>query len=198
LIKKGKVEESLELIDYELGVDESLIESLTLFRDMLLTRVAEFDEEEVEKLHRKRFYPWVKKWLKTTPGVEESLQRFAEQFRAHGSFFKQNVFISEQPDRYVMTLAPCGTGGKLRRNRTVGATKEAYPWSWGKSGVCYYCTHCCVFQEILPIEMRGYPICVTQYADKAEEPCVHYYYKQPELIPDEYFTRIGKTPYRLK
>ena len=54
-----------------------------------------------------------------------------------------------------------------------------------------------MFQEILPIEMRGYPICVTQYSDRPEDPCVHLYYKRPELIPDEYFTRIGKTPWGL-
>ena len=197
-IKSGKTDEALELIDYELALDRSLFDSLTMFRDMLLSRVASFGEEEVEKLHRERFSPWVKEWLNTIPGVKESLQRFCEQFRALGILMPQNLIVTEEPDRYVMKLNPCGTGGRLRRTRKVGSTKKAYPWSWSKSGVCYYCTHCCVFQEILPIEMRGYPICVTQYTDDPKEPCVHLYYKKPELIPDEYFTRIGKTPWRLQ
>jgi hypothetical protein len=197
-IKSGKTDEALELIDYELALDRSLFDSMTMSRDMLLSRAASFDEKEVEKLHRERFSPWVKEWLNTIPGVEESLQRFTEQFRGHGILMPQNLIVTEEPDRYVMRLDPCGTGGRLRRTRSVGATKKAYPWSWSKSGVCYYCTHCAVFQEILPIEMRGYPICVTQYADDPKEPCLHLYYKKPELIPDEYFTRIGKTPWRLK
>jgi len=29
--------------------------------------------------------------------------------------------------------------------------------------------------------------------EKPEDPCIHYYYKKPELIPKEYFTRIGVT-----
>lgn len=184
----GRAGEAVELMDYELSVCRNQINSLTFFRNILFTRLAEFDEEEVGKLERQRYSPWVKDWLQNTPGVEESLQRFSEQFRA----MQANITITDEPDRYVMSLDPCGTGGRLRRSGSVGSTKKAYPWSWNKSGVCYYCTHCCIFQEILPIEIRGYPICVTQYPDRPEDPCVHFYYKKPELVPEEYFTRIGK------
>ena len=194
-IKAGNAEEALEFINYELSVVRGLIDSLTLFRNMALDRLAAFDEEAVEKLERERYTPWVKDWLSTTPGVEESLHRFTEQFRAHGQI---DFTVIEEPDRYVMTLDPCGTGGRLRRARAAEGTKKAYPWSWSKSGVCYYCTHCCVFQEVLPIEMRGYPICVTEYPDNPGDPCIHLYYKKPESIPDEYFTRIGQTPWRLR
>jgi hypothetical protein len=194
-IKAGQMDEASKLIDYELGTFQRLIDSLTLGREMLLIRLASFDEEEIEKFHRERYTPVVQDWLATTPGVEESLQRFTEGFRP----FTRNLRVQEDADKYIMTLDPCGTGGRLRRNKgIVGATKKAYPWSWRRVGVCYYCSHCCMFQEILPIEMRGYPICVTQYADRRENPCVHLYYKKPELIPDEYFIRIGKTPWRLR
>jgi hypothetical protein len=47
--------------------------------------------------------------------------------------------------------------------------------------------------EILPIEMRGYPIRVNIIGDKPSDPCIHYYYKKPELIPEQYFTRIGQS-----
>ncbi len=191
-IKAGRVDEALELIDYELDRDCAAIDSLTLGRDMLLTRLGRFGEEEIEKFHRERYSPSVIDWLSTTPGVEESLRRFTEIFRV----FTPNLFVTEEVDRYVMKMDPCGTGGRLRRMRSVGTTQKAYPWSWSKSGVCYYCTHCSVFQEILPIEMRGYPICVTQYPDNPQDPCIHFYYKKPELIPDEYFIRIGKSPWR--
>lgn len=193
-IKEGKTGEALELIDYELGLVFGLIDSLTMFRNMSLARLAEFDEDAVGKIERERYTPWVKIWLSTTPGVEESLRRSIEQFRVHSQ-----IEIIEEPDRYVMKLDPCGTGGRLRRSgKEVSGTKKAQPWSWGKSGVCYYCTHCCLMQEVLSIEMRGYPICVTQYPDNPAAPCVHLYYKKPELIPDEFFIRLGKTPWRLR
>jgi len=194
-IKAGRVDEALEFIDYELAARQGLIDALTLHRDMLLTKIASLGkEDDVEKIHRQIYYPRVRDWLSTTPGVEESLQRFTHVFRT----FTENLTVTEEPDRYVMKLDPCGTGGRLRRSgKNSGGTQKAYPWSWNKNGVCYYCSHCCMFQDILPTEERGYPICVTQYPDRPEDPCVHYYYKKPELIPDEYFTRIEKTPYRV-
>jgi hypothetical protein len=104
-----------------------------------------------------------------------------------------------------MGFNPCGSGGRMRRIGEVdktpprtgkvfnlGVTKKAYPWSWGKVGVPYYCIHCCVFHEILPIEWRGYPIKITEYSDDPMAPCYWYFYKDPALIPDHYFTRIGK------
>jgi hypothetical protein len=193
-IQAGRLNEALDFLDYDLSVAKATIDSLTLFREATLTRLAAFGEEEIEKIHRERYYPWMTEWLETTAGVEESLQRFSEAFR--GLFF--DFTITEEPDRYVMKLDLCFTGGKLRRTRNIGTTKKAYPWSWSKSGVSYYCTHCCVFQEIIPIEIRGYPICVTEYPDRPEDPCVKFFYKKPEFIPDEYFTRVGKTPYRPK
>ena len=62
---------------------------------------------------------------------------------------------------------------------SIGTTKKAYPCSWGKSGVSYYCIHDCVFWEMVPIELRGYPIAVVQYADKPKDPCVLLSYKKP-------------------
>jgi len=192
-IKEGRTDEALELMDYEISVGRRMIDGLTLMRQLVLARLASYDESEVEKLYRERYAPWVKDMLSATPGVEEGMQRFCELFRN----LQSNIVITEEPDRWVLTMDPCGSGGRLIRSGPFEGTKKPYTWSWGRSGVCYYCSHCCMFQEILPIEERGYPICVTQYPENPQDPCVHYYYKKPELIPDEYFTRIGKTPYRL-
>ena len=119
--------------------------------------------------------------------MEETLERCTYSQKGHHA----NFTIVEEPDRYVVTYDPCGTGGKLRRTRSVGTTKKAYPWSWSKSGVPYYCTHCCVHFETIATEIRGYPIKIALPGNKPEDPCVHLFYKKPELIPEEYFTRIG-------
>lgn len=114
--------------------------------------------------------------------------------------------LVEEKDRYVMAFDPCGSGGRMMRGskldnslpRTgppynLGCTSKAYPWSWGKKGVPYYCTHMCMWSEIIPIELRGYPVKITDFPDKSNEPCVCYIYKDPKLIPEIYYTRIGKT-----
>jgi len=66
----------------------------------------------------------------------------------------------------------------------------AYPWSWGRKGVPYYCCHCYLMHDIIPIEIRGSP-CESLIRENGKDPCIYYYYKKPELIPEEFFTRIG-------
>jgi hypothetical protein len=76
---------------------------------------------------------------------------------------------------------------------SIWMAKKAYPCTWGKSGVSYYCMHDCVFLKIVPIESRGYPVAVVQYAEKPKDTSVLLSYKKPESIPEGYFARVGKT-----
>ena len=185
----GRINEALELVEYGLAENQAIHDALASFVDDNLSYIARFGEEELEKFLRQKYYDRVKNWLSVTPGLEESLQRFSEYQRSHFS----NFTVVEEPDRYVVRYDPCGTGGRLMRTKNVARTQKAYPWSWGKSGISYYCTHCCVAWEIIPIELRGYPLRIHLIAEKPEDPCIHLYYKRPELIPEEYFTRVGKT-----
>lgn len=188
-IQSGRSDAALDFLEYGCAIDKALSDGLVAFIDELLTHLATLGEEEVYKFIRKRYYPRVQDWLARTPGVEESLQREVENQRGHYG----NVKVTEETDRYVVRCDPCGTGGRLRRVKNVEVTKKAYPWSWGKAGIPYYCTHCSVMWEIIPIELRGYPIAIFLPGDKPEDPCLHLYYKKPELIPEEYFTMVGKT-----
>jgi len=184
-IQSGKRDDALELLEYGCSEGKTMHDSLVSFVDDALTHLASYGAVEVYKVIRHRYYPRVMEWLSTTPGVEESLQRCVEYQRSHYG----NVEVTEESDRYVVRCNPCGSGGRLRLTKKVGVTTKAHPWSWGKSGVPYYCTHCAVLWEILPKELRGYPIRITLPGDSPEEPCIHYYYKKPELIPREYFDR---------
>jgi hypothetical protein len=186
-IKAGRTEEALEFVEYGCEQDKETHDSLVAFIDILLTHIASKDEKQVEQIVRLRGMPKVKAWLSVTPGVIESLQRCTEFQRRHYADFT----VSEEPERFVVRCDPGGSGGRLRRTRNVGATKKAYPWSWGKIGVPYYCIHCCLQWEIIPTELRGYPIRVTLPGGSPEDPCVHLFYKRPELIPEEYFVRVG-------
>ncbi|MFC2066434.1 hypothetical protein ACFLUO_05155 [Chloroflexota bacterium] len=189
-IKAGKAEEALEYHEYSRSESERNNNTLVSFIEGGLTYLANcFGEEEVEKVLRQRYYPVVQEWLEATPGVEETLLRSTESQRGHHA----NFTVKEEPDRYVVTYDPCGTGGRLRRTRSVGTTKKVYPWAWNESGVPYYCCHCFLKWEKFPIELRGYPLRINLRGAKPEDPCVHVFYKKPELIPEEYFTRIGMT-----
>ncbi len=121
--------------------------------------------------------------------------------------------ICEEEERWVMSFDPCGSGGRMVRGPrdgsgsrlkppyNLGKTTKAYPWAWGKIGVPYFCAHCCVGNEIMGIEKIGYPMKVTEYpVDDPSKPCIWYIYKDPNVIPEEYFTRVGfkKDPSRFK
>ena len=189
-MQAGSIDEALDFIEYGCAETQAMHDaSVSIIDDAVTYLATRFGEEEIPKLFRQSFYPRVKDWMSATPGVEESLQRCAEFQRSHFSDFT----IVEEPDRYVVKCDPCGSGGRLRRTKSVGTTKKAYPWSWSKSGIPYYCTHCCVAWEIIPTELWGYPIRINLVTDRPEDPCVHLFYKKPELIPEEYFTRIGMT-----
>jgi len=187
-VKAGKVNKALEFINYGCFEAKQMHDILAEFPDISLKHIADCGgEEEIAKVLRKRYYNRAKNFISTIKSPREALQRLVEQQRAHFSKFT----VVEEPDRYVVRTDPCGSGGRLRRIKQVGVTKKAYPWSWNKIGIPYYCCHCCVYFEILPIELRGYPIRVHEITERPEDPCIHYYYKSPELIPEEYFNRVG-------
>lgn len=188
-VKAGKINEALEFINYGCFEAKQMHDILAEFPDIALTHIAKCcGEEKIIKILRKRYYDRTKNFILTIKNSKEALQRLVEQQRAHFSEFT----VVEESDRYVVRTDPCGSGGRLRRIKQVGITKKTYPWSWNKIGIPYYCCHCCVYFEILPIELRGYPIRVHEITERPEDPCIHYYYKSPELIPEEYFNRVGK------
>ncbi len=139
----------------------------------------------------------------------------AEGMRAHRSGRNEtgDFKVWEEADRYVMEFDPCGSGGRMVRGPCdgtgsrvkppydLGRTTKPYPWSWGKANVPYYCAHCCLWNEVMGVETVGYPWKVTECpVDDFEKPCYWYAYKNPDLIPEEYFERIGfkKDPSKFK
>ena len=129
----------------------------------------------------------------------ERLQYHAEMERADYSGPEGKAFdVTEEPDRYVMELDPCGSCGKLRRAEaagtgpSLGKTSKAYPWSWGKANIPYYCAHNCLWWEVMSIEDVGYPVKIYEWAEDPTKACRAFIYKDPLKIPEEYFTRVGK------
>ncbi|HEV8421428.1 MAG TPA: hypothetical protein VGR13_08750 [Actinomycetota bacterium] len=140
----------------------------------------------------------------------------AETFRGHlsGPGRMGDVEVVEEADRWVFRFDPCGTGGRTYRQDAEGGpprmeppynyavTTREHDWSWNKKGVCLYCVHCCQLQERIPIRKFGYPVRVVDPPTWPEAreggKCTWSVYKDPSLIPDEAYRRVGETkPSRL-
>jgi hypothetical protein len=107
--------------------------------------------------------------------------------------------VREDEEKFTFKMDPCGSAGRMWRKgffdppRNYGYVKKAYPWSFGREGLPYYCVHCSLMNELLPIEWVGYPINPMEPPKSAEDPCIMYYYKNPNEIPEKYWER-----YKLK
>jgi len=189
LLKAGEIDDALFLIDQGLAEDKAVHDNLVnSVGDYLNYFFSILPEEKMEKMLRDRYFPQAKRNVDSKASVEKIMQGFVRYQRANGSV----VTIKDEPDRYVVTYNPCGSGGFLIKNRPELRLDKAFPWSWGQSGINYYCLHCCIAWEIIPTELRGYPLYIHFPPEHPKAPCIQLHYKRPELIPEEYFSRIGQ------
>lgn len=165
-----------------------------------------YGEDEVEKAMRFVVNSYFKERYDKVMAsdTKTQLQLCVEGLRGHlsGPNREGSVEVTEEKLRYKLTLKPCGSGAVARHRVESGAepnpelfgySKEAHPWTWGKKNVSYYCAHCALVNEILPIEKYGHPMRITEDPKNPGDPCVWYIYKDPKDIPAEYYERVGKT-----
>jgi hypothetical protein len=177
----------------------------------LLTVIArEWGEANLGEVLRVTEEPWVTpRYEKLRDmSVSDSLQLTIEGMRGHfsGPARAGTITVTEEAERYVLVFDACGTGGRMRRgDPTVGSgsrldapyhflnVEGAYDWTWKRKGVCAYCAHCAVVNQILPIEGLGRPMRMTLYPDNPHDPCRWVIYKNPQNYPDEAYHSVGKT-----
>jgi hypothetical protein len=203
LIDRGNAEEAKAMVDYfrtEMLVVHDIYAQYV--QDILAFIAKTYGEGAVEAAFRAALGTWfaVRYEAYNKMSLEERVQLTAEGMRCHldGPERKGDFTLIEEKERFVFQWDPCGSGGALRRRavaqgKEVESAKDAHTWTWGKKGVCLYCSHCSMVNEILPIENFGYPNRITEYPEKPGDPCTWYIYKDPDDIPEEYYTRIGKT-----
>lgn len=206
-----------DLAQFRTVLDARLIEA-RLIHDILadwawalLSVIArEWGEENLDEVLRVTEAPWVTpRYAKLADmTIEDSLQLTIEGMRGHfsGPEREGTISVVEEEDRFVLAFDACGSGGRMRRgDSTVGSGSRldapyhflnisgAYDWTWNRSGVCAYCAHCAVVNQILPIEGLGHPMRMTLYPERPEDPCRWVLYKDPKRFPDEAYTSVGKT-----
>lgn len=108
--------------------------------------------------------------------------------------------VRDEPDRWVVRFAPCGSGGRTYAYADLPGrsfTEDQYDWAWNTVGVCHYCVHCCQLQQRAPIAELGMPLRVIEPPvigspnQAGRDHCTWYLYKDPTLLPDEAFTAVG-------
>lgn len=119
--------------------------------------------------------------------------------------------ISEEDDRWVITFAPCGSGGRTYESssaaqlsadsesaRRPSVTTGEHDWAWNTPGVCLYCTHCCQLQQRAPIKRLGFPLRVIDPPTQGQSKplCTWSIYKDPAKVPDDAYTKVGFDPPR--
>lgn len=115
-----------------------------------------------------------------------------------------DVIVEDQGDRFMVAFDPCGSGGVLRRgdsetgrspiNVTLhGVNQESHLWTWQKTGVHWYCSHCAIAMEWLPGHKRRYLLRPLDHTLDHGAPCPWYIYKKDRLIRAEHYPRTGHT-----
>ena len=175
----------------------------------MLTWVQEHvGEPDVERIMRETLGAWASdryaNYLEL--GFEEQVALTVEGMRGHlsGPGRIGNIEVTDEGDRVVIAFDPCGSGGRARRGDRArgippaverpefGSSREAHDWTWGREGVCLYCSHCSLVNEILPIERLGYPMRITENPIDPADPCRWILYRDPKTIPAEAYERVGK------
>ncbi|MBI4550775.1 MAG: hypothetical protein HY710_00760 [Candidatus Latescibacteria bacterium] len=205
-IRVGDVEAAVDWLDRMRLEFKNPHEILVPWVHDLLTNLAEtYGEEEV--LHSitetvdQIWGPRYATWDQMTP--EEKLQLTVEGMRGghfSGPQRRGDVQLADEGDRYRIAFDPCGSGGVMRRGDpetgrapypTTGLNTHPHLWTWQKTGVHWYCTHCCITMEFLPGRRRGHPMRPLDHTLDHSAPCVWYIYKDETQTREYHYPRTG-------
>jgi hypothetical protein len=130
-------------------------------------------------------------------GLKAYIELMADLWRGHFGRWT----IEEDDEKFTFTHDPCGSGGRLvdmgayEGPYAYAKIKNASPMTWGEADVPLYCLHCAIANEILPLTVSGEGSQIwvhdTPCPKKPGDKCVHFIYKDPKMIPDRFYEKIG-------
>ena len=183
-------------------------EMLVAWIQDLLTYVARTWGEEavldsILETHQSIWGDRYARWDQMTP--LEKLALTVEGMRGghfSGARRRGDMVLIDEGDRYRMVMDPCGSGGVLRRGDPEtgrapypidehGTNQEPHLWTWQKTGVHWYCSHCCISMEWLPGRKRGRPLRPLDHVMDPEAPCTWYIYKDEAQTRAYHYPRSG-------
>ena len=126
--------------------------------------------------------------------IRSRVEHLASGLRGH----MQPIVIKEDDKRISLSMKPCGSGERLIQmggydpETGLSRVKDPHNITWGKEDFPLYCVHCPVM-EALELEGTGQFGAVHIVTDPIYHgACEFVFYKNPEDIPEEIYTRIGK------
>ena len=125
--------------------------------------------------------------------LRAQVEHLASGLRGH----LQPITIKEDDEKICLTMQPCGSGERIIQKGGYEAglarIKTPHRITWGMKDFPIYCVHCPVM-EMLQIENTG-DFGATHIVAQPiyNGSCKFTFYKNPADIPEEFYTRIGKT-----
>jgi hypothetical protein len=126
--------------------------------------------------------------------IRSRVEHLAGGLRGH----MQPITIIETDKTISLSMKPCGSGERLIQmegySPEIGLAKveEPHRITWGMEDFPLYCVHCPVM-EALELEATGSLGAVHVVTEPMYHgACEFVFYKNPEDIPENFYTRIGK------
>lgn len=164
----------------------------------LLTEVGErWGDEALETVMIETVESW---WLPNLAAMAErtdDLRIKAKMFAAGLRGHLQPMTVEEDEEKIVMKMRPCGSGGRLilegkyEGENAFLKIQKPQKITYGRPDFPVYCAHEAAMEQV-DIEHNGRPFVVVEPADRlGDEPCSFIIYKDPDAIPDKYYSRLG-------
>jgi hypothetical protein len=180
-------------------------DGLVVWVQELLTDIARtFGEDAVREAvtlaYEHIWKPRYELWDRMSP--EERLQLSVEGMRGghlSGPRHRGDVGVSDEGDRYVMSLDPCGSCGILRRGdpdsgrppHRPDGNREPHPWTWGRTGMSWYSVHSPIALEYIQMSEGRPPLRPLEDCDMGDRPCRWFIYKDPAAVRRVHYERMG-------
>jgi hypothetical protein len=188
-------------------------------QDLLTTIATRWGEEAVLEsilqTHQSIWGDRYENWNRMTP--HEKLALTVEGMRGghfSGERRRGDMTVRDDGDRLVMVMDLCGSGGVLRRgdpetgrgphpmggdasaalsmtSGAVGVNQTPHDWTWQKTGVHWYCSHCAIAMEWLPGRQRGRLLRPLDHVMDPNAPCTWYIYKDEAQTRAYHYPRTG-------
>ena len=132
-----------------------------------------------------------------TGGEKQSIRQRVEHAAGAMHGHMQPLEIREDDEKVTITMKPCGSGERLIEKGGYEAglarVKERHAITYGFENMPVYCVHCPAI-ELMTVEATGELDMVRLIKeDRKHGECHFGFYKNAKDIPEELYTRIGKT-----
>ncbi|MBI4303575.1 MAG: hypothetical protein HY665_04490 [Chloroflexi bacterium] len=158
-----------------------------------------FGDKAVEDALRAFFTPFMKEGARVFQGTDEDGIRL--KLKALLTALKNHlvpVRITEDDEKFVLEMQPCGTGGRLinskgyEDNYNLLKIKKPQAMTCGQADFPAYCAHGPVV-AMVTTEMTGAPFFFEEPStDLGKVPCKFYLYKNPMDAPEALYAKVGK------